>query len=106
MGTATAPQYGVLKERLLEIAASCPRGPANNLASASDHLFTFLLHEGMKPTNNSVEWEIRYPVIHRKVRGQIGSTGKMARFGILLICIMTWRHDQQTRLSSRNSAHA
>ena len=35
--------------------------------------------------------EIRYPVIHRKVRGQIGSTGKMARFGILLTCILTWR---------------
>ena len=81
----------MLKERLLGIAASYPRGPANKLASASDRLFAFLLHEGLEPTNNSVGWEMRYPVIHRKVRGQIGSTGKMARFGILLICIMTWR---------------
>ena len=91
MGTATASQCGVLKERLLEIAASYPRGLANKLASASNHLFTFLLHEGMEPTNNSVEREMRYPVIHRKVRGQIGSTEKMARFGILLTCILTWR---------------
>ena len=91
MGTATASQCGVLKERLLEIAASYPRGLANKLASASNHLFTFLLHESMEPTNNSVEREMRYPVIHRKVRGQIGSTGKMARFGMLLTCILTWR---------------
>ena len=91
MKTATASQCGVLKERLLEIAASYPRGLTNKIASASDHLFTFLLHEGMEPTNNSVEREIRYPVIHRKVRGQIGSAGKMARFGILLTCILTWR---------------
>ena len=34
---------------------------------------------------------MRYPVIHRRVRGQIGSTEKMARFGILLTCILTWR---------------
>ena len=91
MKTATASQCGVLKERLLEIAASYPRGLTNKIASASDHLFTFLLHDGMEPTNNSVEREIRYPVIHRKVRGQIGSAGKMARFGILLTCILTWR---------------
>ena len=91
MGTATASQCGVLKERLLEIASSYPRELDNKLASASGQLFTFLLHEGMEPTNNSVEREMRYPVIHRKVRGQIGSTGKMARFGILLTCILTWR---------------
>ena len=60
-------------------------------ASASDHLFTFLLHDGMEPTNKSVEREMRYPVIHRKIRDQIGSTEKMARFGILLTCILTWR---------------
>ena len=34
---------------------------------------------------------MRYPVIHRRVRGQIGSTEKMARFGILPTCILTWR---------------
>ena len=49
------------------------------------------IHEGMEPTNNSVEREIRYPVIHCKIRGQIGSTGKMARFVILHTCIMMWR---------------
>ena len=48
---------------------------------AADYLFIFLLHEGMEPTNNSVEREIRYPVIHRKVRGQIGSKEMMSRFG-------------------------
>ena len=45
----------------------------------------------MEPTNNSVEREIRYPVIHRKVRGQIGSKEMMSRFGTLLTCILTWR---------------
>ena len=49
MKTATASQCGVLKERLLEITASYPRGLTNKIASASDHLFTFLLHEGMEP---------------------------------------------------------
>ena len=89
--TATAPQCEVLKERLLGMAASYPRGLANKIASASGHLFTFLLHEGMEPINNSVEREIRCPVIHRKVRGQIGSAGKMAEFGMLPACILTWR---------------
>ena len=91
MKTATAPQCGVLKERLLEIAASYPRGLTNRLASASDQLFTFLLHEDMEPTNNSVEREMRYPVVRRKVSGRIGSAGKVARFGTLLACILTWR---------------
>ena len=45
----------------------------------------------MEPANNSVEREMRYPVIHSKVRGQIESTGKMARLGILLTRILTWR---------------
>ena len=71
MGTATASQCGVLKERLLEIASSYPRELDNKLASASDHLFTFLLHEGMKPTNNSVEREMRYPVIHRRFAARL-----------------------------------
>ena len=91
MGAATVSQCGVLKERLLVIAASYPQKLTNKLTSAADYLFIFLLHEGMEPTNNSVEREIRYPVIHRKVRGQIGSKEMMSRFGTLLTCILTWR---------------
>ena len=91
MGAATVSQCGVLKERLLVIAASYPQKLTNKLTSAADYLFIFLLHKGMEPTNNSVEREIRYPVIHRKVRGQIGSKEMMSRFGTLLTCILTWR---------------
>ncbi len=91
MGAATVSQCEVLKKRLQKIAVSYPREPANKLASAVDHLFTLLLHEGMEPTNGPAERENRTPAMHCKVRSQIGGKGKMSRFGILLTCILTWR---------------
>ena len=91
VGTATAQQCEALVKRLLDIAATYPGKFANKLASATGNLFTFLLYEGMEPTNNAAEREIRSLVIHRKIRDQIGSKERMRRFGALLTCILTWR---------------
>ena len=91
MEGATGRQCDVLVKRLLEIAKPYPAGLAGKISSAAGNLFTFLRYEGMEPTNNAAEREIRSVVLHRKVRGQIGSEGGMRRFGILLTCILTWR---------------
>ncbi len=45
----------------------------------------------MQPTNNHTERELRPIVLRRKVSGQICSVGGMRRFGILFMCLLTWR---------------
>ena len=91
MEGATERQCDALVKRLPEIAKPYPAGLAGKIPSAAGNLFTLLRYEGMEPTNNAAEREIRSVVLHRKVRGQIGSEGGMRRFGILLTCILTWR---------------
>ena len=58
------------------------------LASKIDSSFrsTFRLYPDMQPTNNHTEREL-----HRKVSGQIGSVNEMRRFGVLFMCLLTWR---------------
>ena len=45
----------------------------SKLKSASKDLFTFTLYRGVEPTNNHAERELREPIVHRKIRGQLKS---------------------------------
>lgn len=81
----------MLVEQTLKIASSYPKQQAKTISAAAPNPFTFLRHLNMQPTNNPPEREIRYAVVNRKVRGQIGSAEGMRRFGVPLTCILTWR---------------
>ena len=61
------------------------------LQNAAPNLFTFMEHPDMEPTNNRAERALRSPVIHRKVRGQLRTSGGMRMFSILMSCLYTWR---------------
>jgi transposase len=56
---------------LLRRAQVCPRkrtaGMAKKILSLQDALFTFVDHEGVEPTNNVAERQIRAGVLWRKV---------------------------------------
>jgi transposase len=60
------------------------------LGNAKDCMFTFLLHPGVPPTNNTAEQALRESVIHRKIRGLVRNEKGMRMFGNLMTCIMTW----------------
>ena len=90
-GAATPGQCGVFVQQTVQIAGTYPEKLANKITSAAPHLFTFLLHPGMQPTNNHTERELRPIVLRRKVSGQICSVDGMRRFGILFTCLLTWR---------------
>lgn len=62
----------------------------NKLDNAKDDLFTFLLYDGVEPTNNTAERALREPVINRKIRGCVRNQKGMRMFGNLMSCIMTW----------------
>ena len=61
------------------------------LQNAAPNLFTFMEHPDMEPTNNRAERALRSPVIHRKVRGQLRTSGGMRMFSILMSCLYTWK---------------
>ncbi len=61
------------------------------LHNAADHLFTFVNHPGMDPTNNETERMVRRIVLHRKIRMRMVNPGGMRMFGILMTCFLTWR---------------
>jgi transposase len=63
----------------------------NKLNNAKDSLFTFLLYEGIEPTNNTAERALRESVINRKIRGCVRNQKGCTMFGNLMSCIMTWK---------------
>ena len=63
----------------------------SKLKSASRDLFTFTLYRGVEPTNNHAERQIREPIVHRKIRGQLKSEKGMMIFSRLMTAVSTWK---------------
>ena len=63
----------------------------SKLKSASKDLFTFTLYHGVEPTNSRAERELREPIVHRKIRGQLKSEKGIAMFSRLLTAVSTWK---------------
>ena len=61
------------------------------LERAADHLFTFILHPGLDPTNNECERVMKSIVKQRNVRQKCATAGGRARFGVLMTCFETWK---------------
>lgn len=62
----------------------------SKLKNASADLFTFTLHAGVEPTNNLAERELKEPIIHRKIRGQLKCEDGMTVFSRLMTAVSTW----------------
>ena len=62
----------------------------NKLDNAKDNLFTFLIYDGVEPTNNRAERSLRESVVNRKIRGCFRNQKGMDMFGNLMSCMMTW----------------
>jgi transposase len=63
----------------------------SKLKAASRDLFTFTLYRGVEPTNNHAERELREPIVHRKIRGQLKSETGMTVFSRLMTAVSTWK---------------
>jgi transposase len=61
------------------------------LKRASKDLFAFTLYRGVEPTNNHAERELREPIVHRKIRGQLKSEKGIEMFSRLLTAASTWK---------------
>ncbi len=66
-------------------------GFVSKLKSASKDLFTFTLYRGVEPTNNHAERELREPIVHRKIRGQLKSEKGIVMFSRLMTAASTWK---------------
>lgn len=63
----------------------------SKVMNASRDLFTFTLHPRVEPTNNHAERELREPIVHRKIRGQLKCEEGMTVFGRLMTAVSTWK---------------
>lgn len=63
----------------------------SKLKEASRDLFTFTLHPGVQPTNNHAERQLKEPIVHRKIRGQLKSEEGMTVFSRLMTAMSTWK---------------
>ncbi len=61
------------------------------LDTASEHMFIFVMHPRVPPTNNATERAIRKVVLWRNVHGQLRSKKGMRRLGVFLTCFGTWK---------------
>ncbi len=61
------------------------------LKSASKDLFTFTLYHGVEPTNSHAERQLREPIVHRKIRGQLKSEKGIMMFSRLMTAASTWK---------------
>lgn len=61
------------------------------LKSASKDLFTFTMFRGVEPTNNRAERQLREPIVHRKIRGQLKSEKGIKMFSRLMTATSTWK---------------
>jgi hypothetical protein len=62
----------------------------SKLMNASNDLFTFTLYPGVEPTNNLAERELKEPIVHRKIRGQLKCEDGMTVFGRLMTAVSAW----------------
>ncbi|MDG7000772.1 MAG: IS66 family transposase [Nitrososphaerota archaeon] len=63
----------------------------SKLKSASKDLFTFTLYRGVDPTNSHAERQLREPIVHRKIRGQLKSEKGTIMFSRLMTAVSTWK---------------
>lgn len=63
----------------------------SKLKSASRDLFTFTLYPGVEPTNNHAERQLREPIVHRKIRGQLKCEKGIEMFSRLMTAVSTWK---------------
>jgi len=63
----------------------------SKLMNASKDLFTFTLYPGVEPTNNHAERQLRGPIVHRKIRGQLKCEKGIELFSGLLTAVSTWK---------------
>ncbi len=63
----------------------------SKVRAASTDLFTFTLYPGVEPTNNHAERQLREPIVHRKIRGQLKCEEGMTVFGRLMTAVSTWK---------------
>ena len=63
----------------------------SKLKRASGDLFTFTLYPGVQPTNNHAERELREPIVHRRIRGQLKSEKGIKMFSRLMTAVSTWQ---------------
>lgn len=63
----------------------------SKLETAARDLFTFTLFRGVEPTNNHAERQIREPIVHRKIRGQLKSEKGIVIFSRLMTAVSTWK---------------
>lgn len=61
------------------------------LKRASKDLFTFTMYLGVAPTNNHAERELREPIVHRKIRGQLKNEKGIKMFSVLMTAVSTWK---------------
>ena len=66
-------------------------GFVSKLKSASKDLFTFTLYRGVEPTNSHAERQLREPIVHRKIRGQLKSEKGIMMFSRLMTAASTWK---------------
>src|SRR5487761_96676 len=63
----------------------------SKLKSASKDLFTFTMFPDVDPTNNHAERQLREPIVHRKIRGQLKTEKGIKMFSRLLTAASTWK---------------
>ena len=63
----------------------------SKLKRASGDLFAFTLYPGVQPTNNHAERELREPIVHRRIRGQLKSEKGIKMFSRLMTAVSTWK---------------
>jgi transposase len=63
----------------------------SKLKSASRDLFTFTLYCHVDPTNSHAERQLREPIVHRKIRGQLKNEKGIKMFSRLMTAVSTWK---------------
>lgn len=63
----------------------------SKLKSASKDLFTFTLYRSVDPTNSHAERELREPIVHRKIRGQLKNEKGIVMFSRIMTAVSTWK---------------
>jgi len=82
-----------LKSRLsaiIEVTKDVDGRLADRLKRAEPHMFVFLEHPGMEPTNNRAERDLRPIVISKKIRQTLRTKDGREAFSDIMTCMKTW----------------
>lgn len=109
-GAVLAAQFAQRRTRVIKAAERLVFGPPLGNGEAwqlqkryRKHwatLFVFLEHEGVEPTNNSSERDLRPAVLHRKMTGGYRSEAGAVRGGIFATVLTTARKTGQNRFAT------